>query len=79
MSKKKGVTQKSTAQKEEEKTIRCGFYAAVDLDGNMYFNIVGSKPDMVTLQGLLGYAELNINDMWKSRLNQNVKEGGEES
>ena len=75
MPKKKGESQ---AKKEEEK-FRCGLFAAVGEDGNLYFNVLGTNPDIVSLKGLVSYIEANVNDMWESKLKKQDGGGNEES
>lgn len=72
MAKKKQQEAQQQVQQQEEQPIRCGLLVGVYEDGSVFFKTMGSEPHLVTLDGLVKYAERYVEDMWKR-----VQEQGE--
>jgi hypothetical protein len=53
---------------QEEKAILCGFSVIMTEDGDISFHPHGSNPNLVTLDGLLKYAERYLEKEWAPRL-----------
>lgn len=53
---------------EEEKAIACGFSVIMTEDGDLSFHPHGSNPNLVTMDGLLKYAERYLAKEWAPRL-----------
>jgi hypothetical protein len=53
-----------------EPKISCGFSVLMTEEGDIFFNPYGSNPNLVTMDGLLKYAERYLEKQWKPRLSQ---------
>lgn len=56
------------APQAEEKAIACGFSVVMTEDGDISFHPHGSNPNLVTMDGLLKYAERYLAKEWGPRL-----------
>jgi hypothetical protein len=61
-------TEVTEAPAAEEKAILCGFSVIMTEDGDISFHPHGSNPSLVTLDGLLKYAERYLEREWAPRL-----------
>jgi hypothetical protein len=52
----------------QEPEIACGFTVTMTVDGDIAFRPFGSNPNLVTLDGLLKYAERYLEREWAPRL-----------
>ena len=66
-------TEVEEAQEEKREAIECLVSVGITEEGNMFFNISGSKQSLVTVDGLLKYAERHMESVWKDRLSAESK------
>jgi hypothetical protein len=59
---------------EQGKPIACGFSVIMTEDGDISFHPHGSNPNLVTMDGLLKYAERYLEREWAPRLVQQSAE-----
>jgi hypothetical protein len=50
-----------------QKAVKCEVVIGVFEDGNLYFNAGGEAPDLLTIDGLLKYAERRVKQIWDAR------------
>ena len=60
-------TEVEEAQEEKREAIECLVSVGITEEGNMFFNISRSKQSLVTVDGLLKYAERHMENVWKDR------------
>jgi hypothetical protein len=52
----------------QEQTTRCELVFGIDLKGSIYFRIAGPDQSLITMSGLMDYAEREMDRFWENAL-----------
>lgn len=55
-------------KEEEPKKVACGLLVALTVDGDVSIQLLGENQNLVTLDGLVKYAERYLDKTWEPRL-----------
>jgi hypothetical protein len=51
----------------EKNDTKCELVIGTKEDGSLYFNVAGSDPNLLTIEGLLEFGKRRLADIWKQR------------
>lgn len=53
---------------EEKAGVKCAIHVGMTAEGDMFFDITGTDQNLPLVDGVLKYAERNIDRIWEERL-----------
>jgi hypothetical protein len=62
---------------ESASPVKCEIVAGIREDSSIYFNIGGSNPDMLTIDGLIKFADRRMKQYWDARDVAQIKAAAE--
>lgn len=61
---------------QEEQIARCEVTVGIDMKGNVYYRIGGPDQSLITIEGLLKYANREMDRLWQKTLEASSKAEG---